>query len=117
MSTPTSEALRAGPVLGLLLLAACGQGEEAQKRPLVPCRPAGATAFETVCLLERRAQDLTLRHPDGRFRRLQVTTDGRGVIAADGAEQAVVMVVDGSKQIEVALGGDHYRLPAKVGRK
>lgn len=56
---------------------------------------------------------LTVRHPDGAFHRLLVTKDGRGVIAADGAETAVVTII-ANGEIEVALGGDRYRLPATV---
>lgn len=56
---------------------------------------------------------LTIRHPDGAFHRLLVARDGRGVIAADGAEQAQV-TVRANDEIEVSLGGDRYRLPATV---
>ena len=49
----------------------------------------------------------------GGFRRLQVATDGRGVIAADGADVASVKVVSPGS-IEVAVGDDRYRLPATV---
>lgn len=59
---------------------------------------------------------LTLRHPDGAFRRLLVTRDGRGVVAADGAEPATTTVL-GRDTIEVAIGGERYRLPATVGSK
>jgi len=58
---------------------------------------------------------LTVRHPDGSFHRLLATRDGRGVVAADGAEQAQVSV-HGSDGIDVALGGSRYRLPATVKR-
>jgi hypothetical protein len=58
---------------------------------------------------------LTLRQPDGGFRRLRVTGDGRGVIAADGAEQASVTLV-APVTIEVAIGNMRYRLPAVVRR-
>jgi len=81
------------------------------------CARAGSDDFARVCTLERTkdAQGLilTLRHPDGVFRRLLVTRDGRGVVAADGAELATVSV-RGANEIEVALGGDRYRLPATV---
>ena len=40
-------------------------------------------------------------------------TDGRGVIAADGSEPAKVMII-GDGVIEVAVGGDRYRLPANT---
>ena len=74
-------------------------------------------ALAANCTIDRQAgQDrltLTIRHPDGAFRRLAVATDGRGVVAADGAEPARVTVFDPAT-IEVAIGGDRYRLPATV---
>lgn len=83
----------------------------------IECVPPGAPAFAYDCTIERtKTQDglyLTVRHPDGGFRRLLVTRDGRGVIAADGAEQAVVRPI-GSDLIEVSLGEARYRLPATV---
>jgi hypothetical protein len=56
---------------------------------------------------------LTVRAPNGGFRRLLVTKDGRGVIAADGAVPARVCPVSANR-IEVAIAGDRYRLPATV---
>ena len=60
----------------------------------VECAVPGAKSFAYACAIDRtQTQDglyLTLRHPDGGFRRLLVTNDGRGVIAADGAEKAEV---------------------------
>ena len=47
------------------------------------------------------------------YRRLLVTRDGRGVVTADGAEQASVTPLNGGL-IEVTVGGDRYRLPAMV---
>jgi len=96
---------------------------EAQRRAIaeaegkIECAPPGARAFAFACAIDRtQTQDglfLTLRHPDGGFRRLLVTTDGRGVVAADGAEPAKVTPL-GADMIEVALGGARYRLPATV---
>ncbi|HEY0148706.1 MAG TPA: hypothetical protein VGB70_06850 [Allosphingosinicella sp.] len=110
----------------LLLLASCGQADETSKDVLasapegaerVECAVAGATAFKQACVLDRaqspQGLTLTVRSPSGSFRRLLVTRDGRGVIAADGVEQAIVTPV-GSDRIEVAIGGDRYRLPATV---
>ncbi len=81
----------------------------------IECAVGGDTLFARVCEIEQAQSDkgliLTVRHPDGGFRRLQVVKDGRGVIAADGADQAKVSIT-GTKQIEVELAGDHYRLPA-----
>lgn len=84
----------------------------------IDCKPAGETAFLRACDIERsRDEDgaviLTIRHPDGGFRRLLIANDGRGVVAADGAEQASVTTIS-PREIEVALGGNRYRLPATV---
>lgn len=121
--------IRAALFLLTLLLGACGDPNEATRKALdkaeakaaddgrIDCAVAGAAAFERVCTVERlQGPDgtiLTIRHPDGGFRRLLVANDGRGVVAADGAEQAFVSIV-ADNRIEVSLGGDRYRLPATV---
>lgn len=115
----------------LLFLAACGSNgganslAEAEQQAAassaeegrISCAVSGAAAFSQVCSVEREASEagliLTLRHPDGGFRRLLVTKDGRGVVAADGAELAAVVPMS-EGLIEVSLGGDKYRLPATV---
>jgi hypothetical protein len=83
---------------------------------MIECRDGGA-AFARACMVERsdspRGGVLTLRKPDGGFRRLLVTRDGRGVVAADGAEPARVTVL-APDRIEIAIGGDAFRLPARV---
>ena len=82
----------------------------------VECAVDGA-AFARACTVDRVTGDeglvLTVHAPSGSFRRLLVTKDGRGVVAADGAEPAKVSVL-GPGRIEVAIGGDRYRLPATV---
>lgn len=127
MSTRISKQILAVAVLLSLPLAACGRGpssadvEAKQKAETagdrqIPCA-RGTAALTPTCTVEQAlGKDgliLTVRHADGAFRRLLVTQDGRGVIAADGAEAATVTVV-GRDGIEVALGGDRYRLPATV---
>jgi hypothetical protein len=116
----------------LVLLAGCGEAKtdhatlakvEAEQRAAVEsgdtiiCAHNGSSDFARVCTVEReQGADgliLTVRHPDGAFHRLLVTKDGRGVVAADGAEKAVVTILD-KDSIQVALGGDSYRLPATV---
>lgn len=112
-----------------LLLIGCGQSEKSNgpaplvtqggTGPEVPpktvCAVDGAAELAPVCDRERVDRELTLRHPGGGFRRLQVVTDGRGVIAADGAEAAKVTLI-GTNLIEVSIGDDRYRLPAAVER-
>lgn len=84
---------------------------------LISCAVSGASVFAARCQVEtaqtKQGLVLTLRHPDGGFRRLLVVKDGRGVIAADGADPAIVRPV-ANNLIEVALAGDTYRLPATV---
>lgn len=86
----------------------------------IECAHAGAAGFANDCTVERvesaEGLILTVRHADNGFHRLLVVKDGRGVIAADGAEQAKVAVLSDGR-IEVAIGGDRYRLPATVKAK
>jgi len=98
------------------MLGGCGSEKPADPNSLIDCQPAGAPAFAHDCTVERTDSPdgaiLTLRHADGRFRRLLVTSDGLGVIAADGAEPAEVRM-SGDREIEVRIAGDRYRLPAR----
>lgn len=129
MSAAVSRKL--GVSLMLLALAACGRNpdsanslEEAEAQAQasaadegrIACAVGGAAAFTDSCIVERdtsgEALMLTIRHADGGFRRFKVVA-GKGVVAADGAEPAVVTPV-GPKLIEVAVAGDKYRLPATV---
>ncbi|WP_375403977.1 hypothetical protein [uncultured Sphingomonas sp.] len=121
---------RVGFLAPLALTAACSKEGAAERdaealvdRPIViaeinhvTCAHPGED-LAPLCTIDRERTDqrlaLTVRHPDGAFRRLRVTADGRGVVAADGAEPARVAVLD-AENIEVAVGGDRYRLPATV---
>lgn len=100
----------------LPLLSACGGPPAAQADTLIECAVDGAAAFARICTVERSVGPdviFTIRSPSGSFRRLAATSDGRGVMAADGAEAATVKVI-GPDLIEVSIGGDRYRLPATV---
>ena len=113
-----------------VLLAACGGPErsavgsngaaapaigEADNR--IDCRPAGAAAWARACTVEwSNGPDgrlLTIRKADGGFRRFRATSDGTGVAAADGAEQAHVSLAP-DQRLEVEIGGDHFLLPARI---
>ena len=98
---------------------AANQATPPQGAPRIPCAPPGVAELSATCTVERvqtrEGVVLTLRHADGAFHRLQITADGRGVIAADGAEPAKVTPV-GPDRIDVEVGGARYRLPATVRR-
>ena len=110
--------------LALLALAAMGAcssepdpaAQVAEGGEHVPCALDGATQFSGSCAVDRSQADgkltLTVRHPDGAFRRFAVVTDGRGLAVADGAEQAV-NTMQGDK-LAVAVADDRYLFPAKV---
>ena len=101
----------------VLAEAEVNQMAEAADDGKINCALEGSAEFARVCTLDREQGPegliLVARHPDGGFRRLRVTQDGRGVEAADGAEPAEVAIA-GRDEIEVALGDDHYRLPATI---
>jgi hypothetical protein len=121
-----------GGIAGLLLLAACGGApdngdlaeaeargsRDAAEDGRIECALEGAKLFDRTCTVEEiRGQDgavLVVGRANVGYRRLQITTDGRGVVSADGAEPANVTIV-GDGVIEVAIGSDRYRLPANTG--
>ncbi|MEH3159622.1 MAG: hypothetical protein PGN08_12270 [Sphingomonas taxi] len=131
---PTSDRWRAAGAC--LLLAACSdpgaqtadtnvlarveadQRRAAEDDGRILCSKGGA-ALRRACTVDRTQEErgliLTVRHDDGGFHRLLVTTDGRGVVAADGAEPARVTLAE-ADAIDVAIGDDRYRLPATIGR-
>lgn len=107
-------------LMTLVALAACSSGADepvaVDPDNLIACAPGGVADFSRNCSVERVRTDgtlfLTIRHPDGGFRRFEVLTDGRGVETADGAERAQVSLA--GDDIEVKVGEDRYRLPARI---
>ena len=124
MSMRISEAL-AGAGLLCLALAACDGGGDAppghrsasavegSTGGIADCAIGADASWSRHCPVERAGDVVTFRHPDGGFRRLRMVKDGRGLVAADGAEQAIVTVMS-KEQIEVGIGEDRYRLPATI---
>lgn len=118
--------------LPLLLLAGCRdkpdnadiaaaeakQSRDAANDGRIECALEGAKLFDRTCTVQEMSGAdgavLVVGRSDVGYRRLQITTDGRGVISADGAEVANVSIVD-EGMIEVAIGNDRYRLPADTG--
>lgn len=81
------------------------------------CALGEEVEFTESCDVERvqngDKRELVMRHPDGGFRRFEIVTDGRGLIAADGSEEAVVTPLSDGR-IQLSVGNDRYRLPATV---
>jgi hypothetical protein len=101
-------------------LAACSAGADgadaAGPGNTIECSLGGSNVFAADCEVERSRLDgaliLTVRHPDGGFRRFEVLDGARGVKSADGAEPAQVNLrKDG---MEVSVGADRYRFPAAM---
>lgn len=121
-----------GAALSLLLLAACNRApdnaelaeaeargsREAAEDGRIECALEGAKLFDRTCTVQEMSGEdgtvLVVGRGNVGYRRLQITTDGRGVVSADGAEPAKVSIV-GNRVIEVAIGNDRYRLPANTG--
>lgn len=93
--------------------ASLGSGDDSW----VACALGDEVEFTEQCDVERvqngDRRELVVRHPDGGFRRFEIVTDGRGLVAADGAEPAVVTpLTDG--RIQLSVGSDRYRIPATI---
>jgi len=121
MCSPTSELALAARLAGLLpalMLGACTAHDSvADGAEPIECKLAGVTSFERVCTLEKsqspEGEVLTARAPGGGFRRFLVVRDGRGVIAADGAEEVQAKTA-GKGSIDVTAGDMVWRLPARA---
>ncbi len=114
----------------LLLLAACqgASDPEAEQRAeheeelqsagddRIACAPEGGDDFAPECWFERSSveqrQILVVHTPSGEFRRLEIVSDGRGLIAADGAEQVRSQI--SGDMLEVQLGGYRFLFPATI---
>jgi hypothetical protein len=103
----------------LLAFGGCNMVPRTPKTPLRPiaCALGGKTTFANDCGVEQLVQGdaryLIVQHPDGGFRRFRQVDDGRGVVAADGVEEASAKwAQDGT--LEVAVGQDRYRFPARM---
>ncbi|MGC4252543.1 MAG: hypothetical protein QM605_14045 [Sphingobium sp.] len=107
-----------GAGLLCLALSACGKqasdgGQAASDDGKIECAMGAKAGWARDCVAERQGDVLLLRHADGGFRRFAIVKDGRGLVPADGAEQAQVDI-SGDRQIELTVGDDRYRLPATI---
>lgn len=99
---------------GLAACSAAPGGSPLPKGDPIACALKGAQAFTQDCTVERQRDGdtlfLTVRHPDGGFRRFEVLQDGKGLTPADGAIPGQVVFADGISN--VSIDADRYQIPA-----
>jgi len=102
--------------VAVLTLAGCNDAQEAiaaSTSTRIDCSLNGADGYGRDCVMERVEQQgvsfIIVRHPDGAFRRFELGVPGRGLITADGAQEAEV--TDRGGYVEVRVGSDRYHLP------
>lgn len=115
--------MRTLTLAAVLLLAGCDSGGDRNALPpqgevrQVACALDGAATFQQRCTTEKTSGAegtiLTIRHPDGGFRRFRILPDGRGLEAADGFDETRISLLS-DKRIEVDAGDDRYILPARL---
>lgn len=96
----------------LLPLSACGEAapEPVPEDRRIACALDGEAEFRRVCSFGQEGERITLRRPDGGFRRILAGSEG--IEAADGAEPARVDEI-APDLVEIAIGRDRYRLPVE----
>jgi hypothetical protein len=110
--------------LGLAALALVGCSGEAPVQPQaeegakpIDCALGDGSEFGPFCFVENSVAEgqnlLTIRHPDGGFRRFTVNADGSGLSVADGADAARNALIEKGARLEVVVGADRYRLPVR----
>jgi hypothetical protein len=110
--------------VAMLLVAACAKpasdrqhAAQSKAGQLLDCALEGTGRYQRICTFEVRSGSggaiLVLHKPDGGFRRLKIVKDGRGLVAADGSEPAMVHI-ESRDSIEVSIGDDRFLLPATL---
>lgn len=109
--------LRISSACFFLVAAGCGAKPDDKVANAAPddrieCAVHGATTFTKNCAVERgEGTLLVLRHENGGFRRINLTSDG-AISPADGSDAAAgKLLPDG--RFELVIGGDRYRLPPR----
>jgi hypothetical protein len=106
----------------VLVLVACNRGEAQPQASdgarRIECAQGEGSEFGPDCLVERVAgeegPEFVVRHPNGAFRRFRIAQDRSGMIAIDGADEAVNTVTGDPPVREVIVGPDRYRFPADL---
>lgn len=99
----------------LVALTACSRTDDAIRGDSIACGIGGAS-FAQGCRLERigvgKSALFVAHHPDGGFRRLLLSADGKGLAPADGADEASSVVHKDA--IELRVGQDRYLIPLSL---
>lgn len=113
------------PLLCLMLAACSGSGEENEHAAvgtgdqMLACAIGPGSSFSDSCTLQKIIREgetiYRVNQPGGGFRLFNLAEDGSGMVPHDGAEGAVNRL-DG-EVLEVSVGDDRYRFPAKLPRK
>ncbi len=113
--------MRLGFVAALLTLAACGgetQPQAAEGAIRIDCALGEGSDFGPDCLVEKvpgeEGSEFVVRHPDGKFRRLRIAADRHGMVAIDGADDAVNELAGDPPVLQVTVGADRYRFPSDI---
>ena len=92
-----------------------GQPQAHEGAERIECALGKGSELAPDCLVERSVTGsdriLVVRHPDGGFRRFQQVDDGRGLIVADGSDDAQASL--NGDMLDVVVGQDLYRFPAQ----
>ncbi len=113
--------MRLALVASPLALAACGgetQPQAAEGATPIDCALGEGSDFGPDCLVERVAgeegREFVVRHPDGKFRRFRIAPDRHGMVAIDGADDAMNELAGDPPVLQVTVGADRYRFPEDI---
>lgn len=112
-------------LVSLALLAACSRGETqpqaAEGATRIDCAQGEGSDFGADCLVEKVAgeqgSEYVVRHPNGAMRRFRIAENRAGLVASDGADEAVNELVGDPPLLQVTVGPDRYRFPADLDAK
>lgn len=109
------------PLVLASCLAACSGGEAVDETAVEPgdrklvCAIGSGAELTDSCTSQRVERDGTaiyrVNHPGGGFRLFELAGDGSGLVPHDGAEGAANRLE--GDQLEVQVGKDRYRFPAR----
>jgi len=71
----------------------------------IDCAVGPGAEMGADCMVEREADTLVIRHPDGSFRRLNADD----LSAADGSD--ATQIFDDGETVDIRVAGDRYRWP------